>query len=170
MKNKTSIWELLGTAGGLGHMPRAPGTFGSLPGLLIGPIVQLIFRSPAPITGWGVWRYLVEYRWIVVMLVVLTLLAWFVIHQLEKEWSTHDDQRIVIDEVVGQAITLAFCPPTFLSLILGFILFRLFDITKPGPIGWADRQIKGALGTLLDDVFAGIAAAITLSIVEDLLF
>ena len=84
--------------------------------------------------------------------------------------GTHDDQRIVIDEVIGQSIALSFCPPTFLSLILGFTLFRLFDITKPGPIGWADRRLPGAWGTLLDDVMAGIAAAISLNIIEAFFF
>ena len=169
-KSKATIWELLGTAGGLGLLPRAPGTFGSLPGLLLGPLIQLLFKTPPPESAWAVWRFSLEYRWIFLVLTLLTLLGWFVIHKLEKIWCTHDDQRIVLDEVIGQSIALSFCPPTFLSLLLGFALFRLYDITKPGPIGWADRTLPGAWGTLLDDVMAGIAAAITLSIIYGFLF
>lgn len=170
LKAKTTIWELLGTAGGLGYLSRAPGTFGSLPGLLLGPLIQLIFKAQPPDSAWAVWRFSLEYRWIFLALFVLTLLGWLAIHNLEKIWQTHDDQRIVIDEVIGQSIALSFCPPTFLSLLLGFALFRLYDITKPGPIGWADRSLPGAWGTLLDDVIAGMAAAITLSIIYGFLF
>jgi phosphatidylglycerophosphatase A len=93
---------------------------------------------------------------------VLTLLALWAIHVTERAWGTHDDQRIVIDEVVGQAIAVAFVAPTELSLVAGFGLFRLLDITKPLIIGWVDERGPGAVGTLFDDVLAGIGTAVVL--------
>ena len=70
-----------------------------------------------------------------------------------------DPQWIVIDEVVGLWITLAVVPLNIIWYLLGFGLFRLFDIYKPWPVSWADRRVPGALGIMLDDVLAGLYAA-----------
>lgn len=136
----------------LGFFPKAPGTWGSLPGIPLG--ISLYYGAHA----------LSDQLWVVWGLVLLALLllnyaAYHVIDKTEKEWQSHDDQRIVIDETVGQAIPVALFAYSLPLVILCFVFFRLLDITKPGPIGWADRDLPGAWGTLLDDVFAGIGAA-----------
>ena len=160
-----SIWEWLATSGGLGNLPKAPGTYGSLPGLLLGPLIQVCLIAPSGDSHWGPIRFVTSHRWIFLAVIVMTLLGAWVISRVEKMWGTHDDQRIVIDETIGQAVTLAFCAPDYFSILLGFGLFRLFDIVKPGPIGWLDRKVPGAWGTLLDDVLAGGAAAIVLTVI-----
>lgn len=161
----TSIWEWLATSGGLGNLPKAPGTYGSLPGLLLGPLIQVCLLSPPGDSHWGPIRFITSHRWIFLAVLILILLGAWIISRVEKMWGTHDDQRIVIDETIGQAVTLAFCTPDYVSILLGFALFRLFDIVKPGPIGWIDRKVPGAWGTLLDDVLAGVAAAIVLTVI-----
>jgi phosphatidylglycerophosphatase A len=91
--------------------------------------------------------------------------------EAERAFATKDDGRIVIDEVVGQLLTLA--PLVFLTpasgpraplwLLAGFLLFRLFDIWKPPPVGWAERSFAGGAGVMLDDVFAGVLGCLVLS-------
>ena len=73
-----------------------------------------------------------------------------------------DHGSIVIDEVVGFAITMWAVPLDFIDLCVGFALFRLFDIVKPWPIRWFDRNIHGGLGIMLDDIVAGILACAVL--------
>jgi phosphatidylglycerophosphatase A len=77
----------------------------------------------------------------------------------EEPAPATDPQWIVIDEVVGLWITLAAVPLSFLWYVIGFGLFRFFDIVKPWPIRWVDRNVPGALGVMLDDVIAGLCAA-----------
>jgi len=86
----------------------------------------------------------------------------------ERHFGRHDDGRIVIDEVVGQLFTLA--PLVALApaagrrapvwLLAGFLLFRLLDIWKPPPIGWAERSFEGGAGVMMDDVFAGVIGGV----------
>ena len=70
---------------------------------------------------------------------------------------------MVIDEVVGQWLTLLLTPPSLLDYALGFALFRLFDIWKPWPIAWFDRRVGGGLGIMIDDVLAAVYAALLLA-------
>jgi phosphatidylglycerophosphatase A len=77
-----------------------------------------------------------------------------------------DDQRIVIDESAGLLVTLSLSPPSLATVILGVILFRLFDILKPWPANWADRNMKNAFGNVLDDVFAGIYGLLALELIK----
>tara|TARA_B100000686_G_scaffold350025_1_gene444821 strand:+ start:2440 stop:2763 length:324 start_codon:yes stop_codon:yes gene_type:complete len=79
--------------------------------------------------------------------------------------SEEDPQTIVIDEVVGQFISLTFVPTEILWFLAAFILFRIADIIKPWPASWADRSLKGALGIMADDIFAAVYVAGFLSIV-----
>ena len=108
---------------GIGHLPKSPGTFGSLPGLLVGYAFHRLIGDP-----WG----------IALALVVLTALSFWCIHVYEKVLGLHDDQRVVLDEVCGQAIAIAFVAPTMVNYAVGFALFRLLAITKPPPIGMID--------------------------------
>ncbi len=87
--------------------------------------------------------------------------------EAERAWSRPDDGRIVIDEVAGQLIALS--PLVFLelphgwaSVVTAFVLFRVFDVWKPGPVRWAERGGRGGVGVMMDDVVAGVLAAGTL--------
>mgnify|MGYP001389811530 CR=1 FL=1 len=138
-----NIWTRLATCYPLGFLPRAPGTWGSLLGVPLALLTHFFLASEA-------FSYLIAPLWLVVL-----WLAYVSIRETEKLWGIHDDSRIVIDEVLGQGIALVFVAPTIKAYIIGFLLFRVFDIWKPGPVGWADANLDGPWGTILDDVFAG---------------
>lgn len=79
------------------------------------------------------------------------------------QWmGEHDHGGIVWDEFVGFWITMALVPAHWLWVLLGFVYFRVFDIAKPWPISWLDRRVHGGLGIMIDDVLAGVAAALCL--------
>ncbi len=130
---------------GSGLSPKAPGTFGTLVAI---PIYWLI-------QDWSLTAYL-----------IFTLIAFLFgiwICQKTVDWLKQDDPGgIVWDEVVGYLVTMIAAPQGWLWITLGFVLFRLFDITKPWPVSLADRKIHGGLGVMLDDVIAGVYAAIAL--------
>ncbi|WP_431284486.1 phosphatidylglycerophosphatase A family protein [Humitalea sp. 24SJ18S-53] len=135
-----SLSDRVASLGGVGHLRPAPGTWGSA--------VVLPFAWAGP--------------WACLAVSVLCLVLGF--------WAlrdrTDDPGWVVVDEGAGQALALAAVPAVaglgFLAWVLGaFALFRLFDIAKPGPIGWIDRQ-PGALGVMGDDMLAGAFAAIVL--------
>lgn len=139
--------------------PKAPGTFGSLAGIPVGIFFYTFGKNLADEWQWPDWLPQS------MLLILLGLFSWLVIDRTEKFWKTHDDGRIVIDEVLGQAIPLSFIAGDWKLVFGSFALFRFFDIVKPGPIGWADRRLPGAWGTLLDDVIAGVFAWIVLILV-----
>ncbi len=130
---------------GVGLAPKAPGTWGSLAALV--PGVALLAVSPLALLA-GI--------------VLVGLLGLWVVKASRIEG---DPGWVVIDEVAGQWIALlALSGPSVVGVVAAFALFRLFDITKPGPVGWADRRLKGALGVMADDVLAGLLAAGVLGI------
>ena len=88
----------------------------------------------------------------------LFFLGWWASACYLRDPDDSDPPHIVVDEVVGQWLALVLVPLTFGMYALAFILFRTFDILKPWPIRWADRKVDGALGIMLDDVFAGTYA------------
>ncbi|HYX32260.1 MAG TPA: phosphatidylglycerophosphatase A [Oligoflexus sp.] len=149
---RLNFWSSLAVAFPLGLAPKAPGTFGSLAGIPVGIFFFNYGHTLAARWGWSAW--LVQ----ILLLSLLGILSWWCIERTEKFWNTHDDGRIVIDEVLGQAIPLSFIAADWKIVLAAFALFRFFDIVKPGPIGWADRELPGAWGTLIDDVIAGIFA------------
>ena len=146
--------KLIATFFFVGHLKPAPGTWGSLAALPAAYVIALNAGWPG--------------------LLICAIAAYFL-----GLWATkvetagqenHDPSEIVIDEVVGQWIALlpvifgaAYADVALLALwpgwIAAFALFRLFDITKPGPVGWADKR-DDAVGVMLDDVIAGIIAAV----------
>jgi phosphatidylglycerophosphatase A len=134
--------RLLATVGGLGYLPLAPGTWGSLAGL---PLSWALARCQPVAALAGA--------------LAVTAVAVAVAERAEGAFATrHDASQVVIDEVAGMAWTLLWLPPTWGWSLLGFGLFRLLDATKPGPIGWLDRRVHGGLGVVLDDVAAGALA------------
>ena len=142
---------LLATCGGLGLIRYAPGTFGSLPGLFVGAILYRV-------STFGDLYWLLSFS----LHAAMIALAYLIIQRTETAWQTHDDSRIVLDEVVGQSIAASFVSPDLTSLTLAFLLFRMFDVTKPGLIGKIDRDGPGAFGTLFDDVLAGLVVGMLL--------
>jgi phosphatidylglycerophosphatase A len=144
-KNFQSFMIFLATGFGVGYSKKAPGTLGSLVGL---PFAIALGYSDLTLVMK------------VVVLLIVTAFGFWVTAVAEKALGIHDDQRIVIDEVVGQMVTISLFTPTFLSVAVGFLLFRLFDIWKPGLIGYVDEKMPGAVGTFFDDILAGIAGAV----------
>ena len=82
----------------------------------------------------------------------------WLLHILCARRGLHDDSAIVLDEVAGVWVALLFVPDEPIAVAAGFLLFRVFDIWKPWPVSWADREVAGGLGVLLDDLFAGLLA------------
>jgi len=131
----------LGLGFGTGLAPKAPGTFGTLAAL---PIYWLMKDLSLTI-------YL-----------ILTVIAFFAgiwICQQAANWLEKDDPSAVVwDEIVGYLVTMAAAPPGWLWMVIGFVLFRFFDILKPWPINYADKNLHGGFGIMLDDVIAGLMA------------
>lgn len=140
-----------GVGFGSGLAPKAPGTFGSAFALLFVPAWMTIGFLPS-----------------VLAVVSMSLLGIYICGQTAKVMGVHDDGRIVWDEFAGQSIT--FLPLVYLEqmnlwwVLAGFALFRLFDVWKPWPIDIVDRQIAGGFGIMLDDIIAGLWAAICIMI------
>ncbi|TAM96359.1 MAG: phosphatidylglycerophosphatase A [Rhodanobacteraceae bacterium] len=139
----------IATALGAGLSPMAPGTAGSLVALL---------------PWWFLLRGL-PLGWYVVVLVAGFLLGVWACEVSDRRLGMHDQGALVWDEVIGMWITLLAAPARWWWMIVGFALFRLFDIWKPWPVRWADRRVQGGLGVMLDDVVAGIYALVALQIV-----
>ncbi|MBI2601860.1 MAG: phosphatidylglycerophosphatase A [Deltaproteobacteria bacterium] len=157
MKTKTA--RLIVTVGGLGELRFFPGTWGSLVGLLLAAFFHLLLKAM-----WGgvTSSFLVSAT---LLGVALAVFAHISIRGIETSWP-HDDGRIVIDEVVGQFLTSVWFAPVWGNLLLGFVLFRTFDIIKPWPIRVVDRRWHHPFATLFDDILAGGAAAFVLWIFE----
>ncbi len=94
----------------------------------------------------------------------LFAVGWWASDAVARRTQIKDPSCVVVDEVAGQFLTLAFAPADLLLYGAGFALFRLFDISKPWPVSWADREVPGGLGIMLDDIFAGIYAALVLAV------
>jgi phosphatidylglycerophosphatase A len=137
---------------GVGLMPVAPGTFGTLTGV---PIVLLMSRTD------GLYQALV--------LVIFGLVAAWSSGLSEKLLRRDDPPEVVLDEVSGFLLTFFLLPFSWLTLSLGFVLFRVFDIAKPFPIRRLDKRVKGGLGVVLDDLVAGFYANLSLRIIVFLL-
>ena len=133
---------LIATFFGSGLIRPASGTWGSLAAFGVGLVVLA-----APASAW--------------VLAVMSVVAYCLGHWAALRWTQEDDtdadpSAIVIDEVAGMWLVMAFVPTTFAALTVAFLLFRLFDVLKPWPASWADKSLKGASGIMLDDIFAGI--------------
>ncbi len=137
---------MVATVGGIGLLPFAPGTWGSLAALPLGWLLYVWAGPPA----------------VVLAMVVIFCAGWWASEALSRRGGDHDPGYIVIDEVAGQLVVLAVIPPDPVLYAIGFVLFRLFDILKPAFIGWADRAVKGGLGVMLDDLLAGLCGALAL--------
>jgi phosphatidylglycerophosphatase A len=180
-QKKPRISLAIATAFGLGYLPKAPGTFGSLAGVALGWAAMTLSRlqfAPRmgatgelsnPASSWWI-----NFGWNeFAMIVIVSFVGVWAADRTAKYLQKEDPQIVVIDEVAGQLIAymgLA-TPRTFAVnwkyLLLGFILFRVFDIWKPFPARQAE-SLHGGLGIMADDWIAGIYAALGLWIVRAL--
>jgi len=128
-----------------GYLPKAPGTWGSVVGLIL---YYFLHSLSLP-------TYLITVG-------VLLVVGVFAAGSAEKIMDRKDPGQVVIDEIVGILITLTAAPAHPVIWLLGFGLFRFFDILKPFPINWFDKNIQGGVGIMMDDVVAGIYSFLVL--------
>lgn len=131
----------LGFGFGSGLAPKAPGTFGTLAAIPIYWLMQDLSLT---------------------VYLTITIIAFFAgiwICQKSADWLGKEDPSAVVwDEIVGYLVTMAAAPSGWQWMVIGFVLFRFFDILKPWPISIADKKLHGGFGIMLDDVIAGIMA------------
>jgi phosphatidylglycerophosphatase A len=185
----TGRWSRwIAVAGGFGYVPIAPGTAGSFAGVLVF-VLTVAVGTGLSLSAAG---FLAFYGFSVGLLLLIGIRA---AGRAEIDFGRRDDGRIVIDEVVGQLVSLMplafFLAPgmpawtlfgsqaslagedlflIILEVVTGFVLFRLFDVWKPGAVRWAERRFEGGLGVMADDLVAGLYAALGLAILHFLVF
>lgn len=131
---------------GVGFLPKAPGTWGTLATL---PFLYLLGRFNPP------------FFLFIPFLIILTAGSCFIAEHVQKKYEVHDPQWIVIDEVLGMSITWLFSLKFSLAhLMIQFVLFRFFDIVKVWPASFFDQKIHHGAGTILDDIVSGIYAGL----------
>ena len=139
--NYNKVSHVLATCFGVGSIPFAPGTWGSLFAILL--IYNIAFLQ----------------EWIILATVLIVAFSWWVCVEVNKEIKS-DSSEIVIDEFAGMFVACMFINHDFISLVFAFLFFRFFDIVKPWPISWVDKNIKNGPGILIDDLLAGLFAGI----------
>lgn len=139
--------HLLAFGFGSGLAPVAPGTFGTLAAVLL----YLLFES----------LDLLSYS---LLTIAICIVGVWICGKSSEMLGVHDHGGIVWDEFAGYFITMIAAPPGWIWIVVGFVLFRLFDILKPWPIKWADEQVDGGLGIMLDDIIAGLASFAVLQV------
>lgn len=132
---------------GSGLSAIAPGTVGTLAAVPLYLMLQVL----------PLWAYLLS-----TLLVILLGIA--ICGISARRLGVHDHPGIVWDEFAGFFVTMIAAPAGWVWILIGFVLFRFFDVLKPWPIGWLDRRLHGGLGIMLDDVLAGIYALIVLQL------
>ncbi|MEK7801079.1 MAG: phosphatidylglycerophosphatase A, partial [Pseudomonadota bacterium] len=143
---------MIATWFGTGLIIPSSGTWGTIGGMLFGvPLLSLV----GPYITLGIAAF-------------LFILGIWATQKLESQTTEHDASFIVIDEVVAILMVLALLPISPLNALIGFALFRLFDIVKPWPINWVDQKISGAWGVMLDDVLAALFAVATFYVLHNI--
>lgn len=145
----TNPFHFLALGFGSGLAPKAPGTFGTLAAL---PLYWLMMDLSLSL--------------FVAITVIITVVGFWICDKTAKDMQVHDHGAIVWDEVAGMLITMIAAPVSLTSVAVGFVLFRFFDIVKPWPIKLLDRHVDGGFGIMIDDVLAGIFAAICLQLIH----
>ncbi|QQX47983.1 phosphatidylglycerophosphatase A family protein [Helicobacter pylori] len=135
-----------------GYSKKAPGTIGSLVALLLG-LPVLIFSANT----------------LFLAAIFIGLIAIAQIDKEEEESKIHDSSYIVIDELVGMWLAMAISGLSLAGVVLSFIFFRIYDITKPSLIGKIDKEVKGGLGVVADDALAGVLAGLSVLLVIHIL-
>lgn len=135
-------WHFLALGFGSGLAPKAPGTFGTLAAV---PLVWLC-------------SVYLPFSYFLILTVLFSIVGIWICGKTADDMQVHDDSSIVWDEVVGMMITMLAVPMNWHTLLIGFILFRIFDIAKPWPISYLDKHVHGGFGIMADDVLAGVFA------------
>jgi phosphatidylglycerophosphatase A len=155
---KDKFHTIIATGFYIGKIPFMPGTWGSL-------LAVLLWAAGNNLLAIG------NIFWIP-LLIILSILGVYSSEFYSKKIGKEDAGEIVIDEICGQLLTFLIAgifvdvTHNYLLMFLGFVFFRLFDITKPFIIGLADKNVKGGIGVMLDDLLAGFAAAVLLYAVD----
>lgn len=148
-----TVWEkpthFIAFGFGSGTFPFAPGTFGTL-------MAIPFYLAMQPLSS-------INY---LILLIIITIGSMWLCDKVSKEIHIHDHPGMCLDEIVGYLVTMFTAPHGLMWIILGFILFRIFDIFKPWPIRFIDEKVKGGFGVILDDVMAGIYSLIVLRILS----
>lgn len=147
----TSVWRnpvhFLAFGLGSGASPIAPGTAGTVVAVLI-----YLLLPAMDVVTYGAF------------VIASFVLGVWLCGKTARDLGVHDHGGIVWDEFTGFWLTMLLAPPGWLFVILGFLLFRFFDVVKPWPIGWVDRHVHGGVGIMMDDVLAGVMAMISLQL------
>lgn len=151
--SRTHPAYLIATWFGAGHLPRIPGTWGSLAAL---PFAWAIAAAGGPVA-------------LAIAAAVALAVGLWAAGVVERAHGAKDPGKIVIDEVAGQWLTLVPVAPDPLLYAIGFVLFRIADIWKPWPANWCDRALKGGPGVMLDDIVAGAYAGVALYLIAEFL-
>ena len=138
-------WIAIGFGSGLA--PKAPGTFGTLVAVPLYLLMNELLM----------WQYLA-------VVALATGIGIWICGVAARQMGVHDDPSIVWDEIVGFLITMIAVPPGWIWIVVGFVLFRFFDIAKPWPIRVIDRRVSGGMGIMMDDVLAGVFALVSIHI------
>jgi phosphatidylglycerophosphatase A len=145
LKNWVSVCA---TGLGLGKIPAAPGTFGTLLGIPL----SFLFYLTGPI-GYTILTF------------VFILFSIYVAEAYRVQSGTEDPKEVVIDEVAGFLVAMAMLPWTYTWVFLAFVIFRIFDALKPPPIRQLDKNVKGGFGIVVDDLVAGLITSVILQMV-----
>ena len=146
--NLASPIQFLALGFGSGLAPKAPGTFGTLAAI---PLYLLLMNLTT--------------LYYAVATVLICIAGVYICGKAAEEVGVHDHPAIVWDEIAGFLITMFMVPFSVQSLVVGFLLFRFFDILKPWPISIADKKLKGGFGIMFDDILAGLFALIIMHFV-----
>jgi phosphatidylglycerophosphatase A len=152
LKTWEGVNTFIASGGFLGYSPIAPGTVGSILGVLL----------YIPLSG-------LPHSYYALFLLLVSILSIKVAGRAERSFGKKDCQVIVIDEVVGVFFTMSLLPSTFIYLITGFLIFRVIDIAKPFPARWIDRNLEGGKSVVLDDIVAGVYSNLALRFIGPLL-
>jgi phosphatidylglycerophosphatase A len=126
---------------GSGLLPKAPGTYGTLAAI---PLYLLLAPT--------------SMNFYLVVVILMSVSGIYICGKAAEDAGVHDHGAIVWDEIVGFLITMFLVPLSWQSVVVGFVLFRIFDIFKPWPISFIDKNVHGGLGIMVDDILAGLAA------------
>ena len=141
--------QFLAVGFGSGLAPKAPGTFGTLAAIPVYLLMVSFLSTPLYLIG---------------TLLACVVGIW-ICGKAADAVNVHDHPAIVWDEIAGYLVTMAFVPVNLTNIVLGFALFRVFDILKPWPISIADKKLHGGSGIMLDDVLAGVFACLCLHVI-----
>ena len=140
--------QFLALGFGSGLAPKAPGTFGT-----VAAIPLFYVMSDLSVSVYAA------------IVLFMTVVGVYICGKAADEVGVHDHPAIVWDEIVGYLITMLMIPWSWHSVLVGFVLFRIFDIFKPWPISYVDKHCHGGFGIMFDDVLAGVAALVCMHII-----